>query len=221
MAAASLPLEPLAPSQVEGTALLLADALADDPAYGFLVPPSSARRARLANFFERNLRMHLPHRCTYVCVDAGHVVGTVTIRPPGGISISLWAMLRRGLLPFAAANGAGAVRRLFALKAAYDRLEEEGVGGAPHWLVHMMAVAPSRQGSGLGSSILRRALDVTADAQGRAPHPVGLTTHKDRNVTFYRRAGFVVVGEQDLELAAGRPYRVWTMTRGNGGPSRG
>ncbi len=213
MPAQPLPLEPLAPDLVAATASLLADAMDDDPAYGFMLPPSPARHARLADFFERNLLAHLPYRCTYVALDARHVVGTVTVRPPGGITVSLWTMLRRGLLPFAVANGASAVRRLLTLKTTYDRLEAEHLAGDPHWLVHMMGVAPSRQGAGLGSSILRSALAATADAADRTACPVGLTTHKERNVVFYRRAGFVVVDERELELAPGPPYRVWTMRR--------
>jgi GNAT superfamily N-acetyltransferase len=211
--AQTLPLEPLAPDLVAGTASLLADAMDDDPAYGFMLPPSRARRARLADFFERNLLAHMPYRCTYVALDAQQVVGTVTVRPPGGITVSLWTMLRRGLLPFAVANGASAVRRLLTLRTTYDGLEADHLAGGPHWLVHMMGVAPSRQGTGLGSSILRRALAATADAADRTACPVGLTTHKERNVVFYRRAGFVVVDERELELAPGRPYRVWTMRR--------
>src|SRR5579864_2393246 len=106
MPAQPLELEPLAPDLVAATASLLAEAMADDPAYGFMLPPSRARRARLADFFERNLLAHLPYRCTYVALDARQVVGTVTVRPPGGITVSLWTMLRRGLVPFAVANGA-------------------------------------------------------------------------------------------------------------------
>lgn len=211
--AQALPLELLAVDLVPATASLLVEAMDDDPAYAFMLPPSRGRRARLADFFERNLLAHLPYRCTYVALDGGRAVGTVTIRPPGGVTVSLWTMLRRGLLPFAIANGASAVRRLLTLKATYDRLEAEHVGGDAHWLVHMMGVDPSRQGAGLGSSILRRALAITADAGDGPIRCVGLTTHKERNVVFYRRAGFVVADEREIELARGRPYRVWTMRR--------
>jgi GNAT superfamily N-acetyltransferase len=209
----ALSLEPLAPELVAATASMLAESMVDDPGYSFLLPPSRARHQRLADFFERTLRAHAPYRCTYVALDGGLVVGTVTVRPPGGIAVSLWTMLRRGLVPFALANGASAVRRLLLLKATYDRLEAEHVGGGPHWLVHMMGVRPSRQGSGLGSAILRRALAASTDAKYTQAYPVGLTTHKERNVVFYRRAGFAVTDEREIELAPGRSYRVWTMRR--------
>jgi hypothetical protein len=40
-----------------------------------------------------------------------------------------------------------------------------------------------------------------------------LTTHKERNVTFYARAGFAVVDERELRLPQAAPYRVWGMEK--------
>ncbi len=198
----------LEPADVQETAALLAQAMDDDPAYGFLFPAGEKRRG-LTDLFARNLRTHLPYRCTSVLAEDGHIVGTVTLRPPGGIPISLLTMLRRGLIPFAAAHGLGAVRRLFALKRVYDDLEEAMVAGAPHWLVHMMAVTPAQQGRGLGSRLVGEVLG--ARTPGLASRPTVLTTHQERNVTFYRRAGFDVTQVRDVAL--GDPYRVWCMQR--------
>jgi predicted N-acetyltransferase YhbS len=150
---ASQPIRDLEPADVPETAALLAHAMDDDPAYGFLFP-AAARCHGLTDLFARNLRTHLPYRCTSVLTEDGHIVGTVTLRPPGGIPISVLTMLRRGLIPFGAAHGLGAVRRLFALKRVYDDLEEAMVAGAPHWLVHMMAITPAKQGRGLGSRLV-------------------------------------------------------------------
>ena len=92
---------------------MLAHAFANDAAYSFLFPAADTRAAGLLQFFEGNLRTHLPHACTFVALDAAErAIATVTLRPPAGIQISLWTMLRRGLLPFAIAHGGGAVRRL-------------------------------------------------------------------------------------------------------------
>jgi GNAT superfamily N-acetyltransferase len=200
-------------SQVPATAAILADAMRDDPAYSYLMPDSVTRPRGLRDYFARSLRTYLPHRCAYSALDAGIASGTVTIRPPGGIHISTLTMMRRGLLPFALAHGAGAVRRLFALKEGYDRIEARLSGGRPHWYVHMMAVQPSRQGSGIGTALLAGALAATADAHGAARYPVLLTTHNERNVTFYRRAGFEVMDVQELSLDGAAAYPVWGMRR--------
>jgi ribosomal protein S18 acetylase RimI-like enzyme len=204
----------LASAEVEATAALLAEALDDDPAYRFLFPEGAKRRRGLAELFAGNLRTHLPYRCTYVFASGGVVSATVTVRPPGGVPISALTMVRRGLVPFAVTNGLSAVRRLFTLKGAYDRLEAELSPGGAHWHVHMMAVARSEQGRGLGSRLLDQVLAATADGDGRPACPTVLTTHQERNVTFYLRAGFAVVDDRRLALAprAG-PYRVWGMRR--------
>lgn len=202
------------PGDVRSTAALLAAAMDDDPAYAFLFPRPAERGRGLADFFARNLRTHLSYRCTSVLTVGRDIAATATLRPPGGIPISLMTMLRRGLIPFAAAHGVSAVRRLFRLKSVYDDLEAGIVRGAPHWLVHMMAVSPAKQGRGFGSRLLGHMLanGVAQDA-GHACQLTVLTTHKERNVVFYRRAGFEVTHVREAALAEGQSHRVWCMQR--------
>jgi GNAT superfamily N-acetyltransferase len=201
-------------ADIRATAALLTEAMADDPAYNFLFPLGRDHRAGLEDFFARHLRTHLPYRCTYVGVAGGTVVATVTMRPPGGVSISMLTMIRRGLLPFAFAHGLAAVRRLLTLKDTYDAIESRLARGERHWLVHMMAVDPARQGSGVGSHLLQFVLDATVDAGtiGVQP-PALLTTHKERNVAFYKRRGFEIEGVQHASLMGEAPYPVWSMRR--------
>jgi GNAT superfamily N-acetyltransferase len=210
--------EILVAERVPEVAHVLARALHDDPAYLYLLP--ATRRARtdaLAGFFSRNLRVHLPYRCTHLLCDAdGRVIATVTLRPPGGVDISLATMLRHGLLPFVAQNGVAAMARMLRLKGLYDGIEAALGAGKPHWHVHMMAVLPEEQGRGHGAllldEVLSRLVDVE-DAAGNA-HPVVLTTHKAKNCTFYQRAGFDIVDERALTAADGPAgYTVWSMRR--------
>ena len=200
-------------SHVERVAAILAEAMDGDPAYRYLMPDFKSRPRGLRDYFARSLRTYLPHRCTYLALDDGVVDGTVTVRPPGGIDVSTLTMIRRGLLPFAFAHGTAAVRRLFALKDAYDRIEARLSGGAPHWYVHMMAVDPAKQGRGRGTALLSGVLASIAEVKGRSVHPVLLTTHNEQNVTFYRRAGFEIVDVEELSLAGARTYPVWGMQR--------
>jgi GNAT superfamily N-acetyltransferase len=200
-------------ARVRPIAAILADAMDDDPAYRYLMPEAASRPSGLRDYFARSLRTYLPHACTYLAVDGAIASATVTLRPPGGIHISTLTMIRRGLLPFARAHGMIAVRRLFALKDAYDRLEARITGGGPHWWVHMMAVEPSRQGRGMGSALLTSALATAAGARGNERHPALLTTHNERNVAFYRRMGFEVVDVQQVALEGAVPYPVWGMRR--------
>jgi GNAT superfamily N-acetyltransferase len=210
----AIAIRPLEPEDIDATATLLAEAMDDDPAYAFLFPLEQNRPAGLEDFFAGNLRTHLPYRCTYVGVVGPTVVATVTMRPPGGISISLLTMIRRGLLPFAYAHGLGAVRRMLILKGAYDAIEARLARGERHWLVHMMAVDPARHGRGLGSQLLNFILDATVDATAtEGMSSAVLTTHKKRNVVFYERAGFEVDDVREVSLKGEAPYSVWSMRR--------
>jgi hypothetical protein len=209
---------PISAPLIDDVGSLLAQALDDDPAYRFLFPSPEARRRGLADLFRRNLRTHLPYRCTYVLTrqastSTREVVATVTIRPPGGVPISLATMVRRGLVPFVVRNGPFAVKRLFALLKAYDEIEAQMARGESHRLVHMMAVAPPEQGRGHGTRLLDEALALSTRASGEPRLPVLLTTHKEANVVFYRKLGFAVADERRLTLPGAPAYPVWSMRR--------
>ena len=213
----SLSVTPVTAAQLPIIAPLLAAAFDDDPAYRFLFPHAATRPSGLADFFARNLGTHLPYRCTYVATEDASVVGTVTIRPPGGVPISLATMLRRGLIPFAWSQGPRAVKRLLLLKREYDALEERAMGSEPHRLVHMMAIAPNRQGRGLGTRLLADAIALSVRARGAASLPILLTTHTERNVAFYRRSTFAITERSELALAGAAAYPVWIMRRAAAG----
>jgi ribosomal protein S18 acetylase RimI-like enzyme len=204
----------LSEHQVLPVAALLADAFVDNAAYSFLFPDVARRRELLADFFARNLQTHLPHRCTYVWTpEPERVLATVTVRPPGGIPISLATMIRRGLLPFAVKNGVNAVRRLFYLIEHTDRIDTEATGGRSHFHLHMMAVHPEHQGAGIGTALLRAAMGAKI-SQPEAQRPISLSTERPENLSFYRRLGFETKGEYELGGVAGGPlFRTWTMLR--------
>ncbi len=73
-------------------------------------------------------------------------------------------------------------------------LGEAMAGAHPHeehWYLNVVSTLPSRQGHGLGSTILRAVLD-RCDADGR---PAYLESSNPRNVSLYLRHGFDVTGE--------------------------
>ena len=128
------------------------------------------------------------------------------------------AMVIRALEPADIRATAALLAEAMADDPAYNFLFPRGQGhvarGERHWVVHMMAVDPSRQGRGLGSHLLNFILDATVDARttgGKAP--AVLTTHEERNVLFYERAGFEVDGAQTMSSMGEAPYRLWSMRR--------
>jgi predicted N-acetyltransferase YhbS len=82
----------------------------------------------------------------------------------------------------------GALPRAFTMmsrREAHDPRE-------PHWHVGPLGVHPDAQGQGVGASLLQAFLS----AVDEAGEPAFLETDVERNVTFYQRFGFEVVGSE-------------------------
>lgn len=74
----------------------------------------------------------------------------------------------------------------------------------PHWYLNVLSTIPSRQGEGLGASALDSVLR-TCDAEGV---PAYLESTNPRNMTLYRRHGFVET--RTLDIPDGPPlYAMW------------
>jgi GNAT superfamily N-acetyltransferase len=199
------------PDQLRSVARLLAAALDDDPAYAYLMPDPARRADGLADFFAGHLKSHLAAGCTHLATDAtGQPIATVTLRPPGGIQLAP-RQLVPALARFGFRYGLDALKRLRWLARTYDELELAAAGGQAHRYVHMMAVRADRQGRGLGGRLLAGVLGAASSTGPSVP--AVLTTHRERNVVFYRRAGFEVTDERTLHPPAGTPYVVWSMAR--------
>lgn len=61
----------------------------------------------------------------------------------------------------------------------------------PHWYLPMIGVDPSRQGNGVGSSLMKIALE-TVDRDGVIAY---LESSNPKNIPLYERHGFEVIGE--------------------------
>ncbi len=75
----------------------------------------------------------------------------------------------------------------------------------PHWYLSLLGTDPDAQGNGYGSAVLRPVLE-QCDSDRVAAY---LESSKERNLDFYARHGFRVIGEMHL------PYgpRMWAMWR--------
>jgi len=100
------------------------------------------------------------------------------------LSIGLWQV------PFR--FGLGSYRRLLQVvedmenkyAKSFDMAEENYI------MLERMVVLPEYQGQGLGTKALKAALEESTNVEVR------LSTQEERNVTFYKRLGFEVAGEQ-------------------------
>jgi len=179
---------------MERAVITLERAFASDPMFTWIFPDphQRSRSLRLMN------RVPLQYGVRYGHVTESNDGMAVAIWMPPGRSITGGGMIRCGMLavpfgvgfrPFARFMGANDVMGKFHKKYVPE----------PHWYLLIVGVDPSLQGRGLGSALVKEGLTRADEANC----PCYLETSEERNLAFYERHGFVVVGTAPL---------------GNGGP---
>ena len=189
--------------QRDRAAGVLAHAFFDDPVLRHIHPDDAGRLAWSIRFFDVMVRVGQLHGSVLEAEDGA---GVAIWLPPDHAHPSTWTYLRAGGLGFAlhtppAVRGRGL--RYLAFAQALHRRSTTG----PHGYLPYLGVDPERQGQGLGTRLLRPILRL-ADEDGL---PCYLESSTDRATALYRRHGFEVVGEGDVE--AGGP-RLWGMPGG-------
>lgn len=178
---------------------LMTRAFDDDPLISFLAKQDERRQQRIRRFMDVGLmRLTFPFGETYM-TEAGD--GAALWNPPGGRPHGLRADL--SLMPtlVQVAGLSGMSRAISAFSLAEKKHPKE-----PHYYLLGIGVDPSRQGQGVGSSLL-------APMAERLDHegvPGYLESSKERNLPLYERFGFRVT--EVLQLPKGGP-KVWPMWR--------
>jgi GNAT superfamily N-acetyltransferase len=186
------------PDDLAPLAKAMAEAFYNDPIASWLLRDDARRMRQLERGFTLFMRrLHLP---AGECYTTEHVAGGALWLPPGRWQAGPAAQLR--LL----AGLAGISGRRFPRFLRYSRLLESKHRREDHYYLPYMGVAPSRQGRGIGSALLRPVLE-RCDSAGL---PAYLEASSPRNRDLYKRHGFEVV--EILELAAGGPAH-WLMWR--------
>jgi len=179
-------------------AALLARSFLDDPVASHVFPDGARRQAALRVFFATQMRAdYLPFGgCSTTDDHSGAAVWAPAGKP---LLTGVRAMLALlPVLPYVVTNLVSTLRLLNTVESMHPH--------EPHWYLATLGTAPERRGQGIGSALMRPALE-HCDAQGL---PCYLESSKDRNVPFYRRHGFEVV----KEVALGRDGpTIWTMWR--------
>jgi GNAT superfamily N-acetyltransferase len=111
--------------------------------------------------------------------------------------VGVWRHIRAGFLatPFSVGLEMP-LRRLSAVRDIERRHRAEVK--EPHWSLELIGVDPGRQRTGAGGALIRHVLD-QADEQGL---PAYVITHDERNVAYYERFGFRLVGKAPFEPGA-------------------
>lgn len=206
-------------SDVPEIAALYASAFADNAAYAtiFLFDQSSASHgASLRWLFEKRLAVLLAKGNTILIARNsahGEVLASVGLVAPDKQPSILDHLFLGGMITWPFVWGIPSLLRALDTDARLSRFEQTAPRGTkPHELV-MMAVSPHCQGRGVGSELLRTLLERHGIESGAA---IALTTQRQRNLSFYRAAGFQLKREEEITFPAGDPRKgfvSWSMER--------
>ena len=168
---------------------------------------NSFRHRFLCWFFERNFRMRLGTSANRAVFDtSGKLITFFMYVSPGIPDVGIFDMIRAGFLKAPFLFGLDVMKRLLTFKDVYERIEQEVMSkyDKPMYKLERLVVHPDAQNQGIGTHALKLALD-EADEAGL---PVILGTQEERNVQFYKRLGFDVAKECDIE-----GIKHWEMVR--------
>ncbi len=187
---------------------VLARAFVDDPMFVALAPHDDRMQDRLRSMFTGVLK-YVSHDLSDTLTTADRD-GVAVWNPPGYKGPRGLDGLR--MLPHMA--GLTGWRRIQRMMSALNQLDRRHAHlvPEPHWYLLALAVAPGRQGRGIGSALMRPMLE-RCDLDGL---PAYLETATPRNLPLYERHGFAIVAEVSL----GKPgVPVWLMRREPAAPS--
>jgi ribosomal protein S18 acetylase RimI-like enzyme len=185
---------PVDADTLETTATALAQAFDEDPFFRFLAVSDEALRRWLPVAQGANLRITLPEGHTYGLRDPqGAVVGGMCLLPPGTFPTPpgrtwrfLWELLTQPN-PWTP-TPLRALRRGAPYLDAWEAMHIQ----APHWYLYNLGVARPRQGQGAGRTLVAHALELAQQDD----LPLYLETQAERNLGFYMRLGFRVIGHR-------------------------
>mmetsp|Transcript_48488 Transcript_48488/g.71877 ORF Transcript_48488/g.71877 Transcript_48488/m.71877 type:complete len:229 (+) Transcript_48488:283-969(+) len=203
---------------INEAAKVMALAFSDSPAYNFIFQGDLAyRRAALEWVFVRNLSLiHCRNPSAFRGVvdrKADTIMACFLWIPSCDSKLSTWDLVVTAgfwMIPFK--FGLSTLKRLLQVidnenkaKVFFSNSEESD----PYVVLERMAVHPDFQGKGLGTKCLRSMIS-------KITVPLRLQTQELRNITFYERLGFRVVG--NLKLSENDhedryTFTSWFMTR--------
>jgi ribosomal protein S18 acetylase RimI-like enzyme len=182
-------------------------AFSTDPMFTWIFPNPDRRSRSLRAL----VRVPLEYGLRYGRVTQSNDAMSVAIWIPPGRKVTTGGMVRCGILTVPFRIGLRPFMRFAGANDVMGRLHENYVP-EPHWYLLIVGVDPDRQGRALGSALLKEGL-ARAD---QTNSPCYLETSEERNLAFYERQGFAVVGS--AALGDGGP-RGWAMRRERRRPS--
>ncbi|QYG93258.1 GNAT family N-acetyltransferase [Iamia sp. SCSIO 61187] len=180
-------------------ATVLTAAFLDDPVFTWMEPDRAARADTLPVLFDAFLAAQARHRTADLARVDGPAAGVALWVPPGVAAVHAddepELEARLGVL------GPAALARMGACSEAFAAVHP----AEPAWYLNFLAVAPSHQGRGIGSALLRSVL-AQCDVGGEAAY---LEATSERNRALYERHGFRLIREIPLPDGGPTSYAMW------------
>jgi len=181
---------------------VLARAFFDDPLMCDYLPDPGRRLHVLPGFM---LTMVRYCRAVGEVWTTPEVDGVACWLPPGRTDLRLLGLARAAVGAVPVDVGWKPLWQLSRLRPVLDRLHAVHVPRL-HWYLMLLGVEPARKGQGVGGKLLSMGVERSRAAR----FPAYLETMLERNVAFYQRHGFTVVGEEALSSGG---LRVWAMLK--------
>lgn len=181
---------------------LLARAFHHDPVYVVVMPEGDKRAEVLSWLFDRVVYYSLLYGQVYTTPT---LEGVACWLSPGQTGLTVGRVVRSGLYVTPLKMGLAAYRRFDTYMSYADKLHKRHAP-EPHWYLWAVGVDPASQGKGIGSRVIQPVL-VRASADETACY---LETGIERNIRFYERHGFKVIGQGRVPK---QELPVWAMLR--------
>lgn len=193
----------LNPNNKKKAAAVVAAAFFNYPMFTFYFPDEKRRLWELPWYMEQTLKCALSYGEVYTNAECS---GVVFILPPGHTKISQWEYMQNGFLLTPFVLGLKDFARSQECEAFVADTHERLMKGKPHYYLWGLTVGPKVKGTGIGSALLKKVLDI-ADA---ATMPMYLETHDEKNVAYYESKGFSLISTETFPHFE---MELWCMVR--------
>lgn len=195
-------------SEINEVADLLTNAFKTNPAYSIIFQKKDQLEDGLLWLFKTNLFILNRKQTLTRVVKEKHtekIIGTFTIVPPQGVKKDLAVYSKIGIPRFISKFGIKPLVRMLELDDYNNKLLNESMGVSEYYYLHMVVVKEEHRGSGVGSFVLKCAIQELIASEPTC-NLLGLTTQLPENVIFYSRLGFHKLDDGNVDFKGNRYY---------------
>jgi len=183
-------------------AVSLARAFDDDPFISWLVRKDNKRVHGMERLFHTCLTdLSLQHNNVFTTEDC---TGGALWYPPGKSEISFARQMTLAHKMIPVVGLTGLIRMVWAMEQIGRRHSKER-----YYYLQFLGVVPENQGKGMGGALLEPILEIC----DREKCGAMLENSKEKNIAFYRRFGFNVIGEFYPGKSAPPLWSMWRSAK--------